>query len=113
MHAGGPHLCGLVALMACAGMRIVAVARRKDRLEELQRHMHALGVPLANFLPVVCDITKEAEVGLAGGGAQRRGRGWLREFLQGVEGTTRRAPLTTAPSAAGCHAAQDCVQALV
>lgn len=70
------HLCGLVTLVACAGMRIVAVARRKDRLEELQRHMHALGVPLANFLPVVCDITKEAEVGLAGGVALRRGREW-------------------------------------
>ncbi|EFJ51130.1 hypothetical protein VOLCADRAFT_73358 [Volvox carteri f. nagariensis] len=24
--------------------------------------MHAMGVPLVNFLPVVCDITKEAEV---------------------------------------------------
>ncbi|GFR45255.1 hypothetical protein Agub_g6361 [Astrephomene gubernaculifera] len=48
--------------LALAGMRVVAVARRKDRLEELQRHMHALGIPLVNFLPVVCDITKEAEV---------------------------------------------------
>ncbi|PNH10311.1 Dehydrogenase/reductase SDR family member 11 [Tetrabaena socialis] len=48
--------------LALAGMRVVAVARRKDRLEELQRHMHAMGVPLVNFLPVVCDITKEAEV---------------------------------------------------
>ncbi len=45
-----------------SGMRVVAVARRKERLEELQRHMHAMGVPLVNFLPVVCDITKEAEV---------------------------------------------------
>ncbi|KXZ54697.1 hypothetical protein GPECTOR_4g765 [Gonium pectorale] len=48
--------------LALAGMRVVAVARRKERLEELQRHMHAMGVPLVNFLPVVCDITKEAEV---------------------------------------------------
>ncbi|KAG2499561.1 hypothetical protein HYH03_002506 [Edaphochlamys debaryana] len=48
--------------LALAGMRVVAVARRKDRLEELQRHMHSMGVPLVNFLPVVCDITKEAEV---------------------------------------------------
>ncbi|GIL48537.1 hypothetical protein Vafri_5038, partial [Volvox africanus] len=48
--------------LASAGVRVVAVARRKNRLEELQRHMHSTGVPLVNFLPVVCDITKEAEV---------------------------------------------------
>lgn len=51
-----------VYYLSFTGMRVVAVARRKDRLEELQRHMHAMGVPLVNFLPVVCDITKEAEV---------------------------------------------------
>ncbi len=49
-----------------AGLRVVAVARRKDRLEALQAHMAGLGVAMANFLPVVCDITKDAEVGRAG-----------------------------------------------
>ena len=49
--------------LALAGMRVVAVARRKDRLEELQtRVVGELGVAPGDFLPVVCDITKEAEV---------------------------------------------------
>lgn len=65
----------LLRCMAPTGMRVVAVARRKDRLEELQRHMHAMGVPLVNFLPVVCDITKEAEVDGDGGGGKGRGTG--------------------------------------
>ena len=44
-------------------MRVVAVARRKEKLEMLQQHMHlGLGIPQASFLPVVCDITKDAEV---------------------------------------------------
>ncbi|KAI8466605.1 MAG: hypothetical protein J3K34DRAFT_433187 [Monoraphidium minutum] len=45
-------------------MRVVAVARRRERLEELQRAMLGPGVGLAavDFLPVVCDVTKEAEV---------------------------------------------------
>lgn len=54
-----------------AGLRVVAVARRKDKLEQLQAHMHALGVPPSHFLPVVCDITKDAEVGGCGGGRCR------------------------------------------
>ena len=36
----------------------VAVARRRDRLEALQQRLVAAGVPIADFLPVVCDITK-------------------------------------------------------
>jgi len=43
-------------------MRVVAVARRKEKLEALQVHMHNLHIPPSHFLPVVCDITKDAEV---------------------------------------------------
>ncbi|KAK9798951.1 hypothetical protein WJX73_008977 [Symbiochloris irregularis] len=48
--------------LAGAGLRVVAVARRRDRLEALQQALVAQGVPIADFLPIVCDITKEAEV---------------------------------------------------
>ncbi|CAL8470025.1 g9567 [Coccomyxa elongata] len=49
-------------VLAEAGMRVVAVARRRERLEALQQLLVSRGVPIADFLPVVCDITKEAEV---------------------------------------------------
>ncbi|KAK9830639.1 hypothetical protein WJX81_008303 [Elliptochloris bilobata] len=48
--------------LARAGLRVVAVARRRERLEALQQAVVAGGVPITEFLPVVCDITKEAEV---------------------------------------------------
>lgn len=48
--------------LSLLGLRVVAVARRKARLEELQHAMHAAGVSPGAFLPVVCDITKDAEV---------------------------------------------------
>lgn len=46
------------------GLRVVAVARRRERLEELQRQMLGpeVGMAAVDFLPVVCDITKEVEV---------------------------------------------------
>ena len=44
--------------LALAGLRVVAVARRRERLEQLQQTLVAAGVPIADFLPVVCDITK-------------------------------------------------------
>lgn len=44
--------------LAVSGLRVVAVARRRERLEALQQHLISLGVPIADFLPVVCDITK-------------------------------------------------------
>jgi NADP-dependent 3-hydroxy acid dehydrogenase YdfG len=52
----------LCLLALFAGLKVVAVARRKERLEALQSRMSALGVPMTHFLPVVCDITKDAEV---------------------------------------------------
>ena len=54
--------------LAAAGVRVVAVARRKERLEELQERVlgGGLGVAPADFLPVVCDITKDAEVSVWG-----------------------------------------------
>ncbi len=54
-----------------AGLRVVAVARRRDKLERLQKHVVEVGnVAPVDFLPVVCDITKEAEVGGYGGYGQ-------------------------------------------
>ncbi|GMH44962.1 hypothetical protein BSKO_12919 [Bryopsis sp. KO-2023] len=48
--------------LALAGMRVVAVARVRERLEGLQQAVMAKGVPAKDFLPVVCDTTKEGEV---------------------------------------------------
>ncbi|KAL3144314.1 hypothetical protein ABBQ32_004076 [Trebouxia sp. C0010 RCD-2024] len=48
--------------LATAGVKVVAVARRRERLEALQQSLVEQGVPISDFLPVVCDITKEAEV---------------------------------------------------
>ncbi len=45
-------------VLAEAGMRVVAVARRRERLEALQQQLVSRGVPIVDFLPVVCDITK-------------------------------------------------------
>jgi hypothetical protein len=47
-----------------AGLRVVAIARRRERLQELQQLVlsPAVGMAPADFLPVVCDVTKEAEV---------------------------------------------------
>ncbi len=45
-------------LLAQAGMRVVAIARRRERLEALQQQLVSQGIPIADFLPVVCDITK-------------------------------------------------------
>jgi hypothetical protein len=47
-----------------AGLRVVAVARRRERLQELQQQVlsPAVGMAPSDFLPVVCDVTKEAEV---------------------------------------------------
>ena len=44
--------------LATAGVKVVAVARRRERLEALQQNLVELGVPISDFLPVVCDITK-------------------------------------------------------
>ena len=44
--------------LAAAGMRVVAVARRRDRLEALQQDLVASGTAVTDFLPIVCDITK-------------------------------------------------------
>lgn len=44
--------------LATAGVKVVAVARRRERLEALQQSLVDQGVPISAFLPVVCDITK-------------------------------------------------------
>ena len=44
--------------LATAGVKVVAVARRRERLEALQQSLVEQGVPISDFLPVVCDITK-------------------------------------------------------
>ena len=48
--------------LAAAGIRVVAVARRRERLEALQQALVGQGVPIADFLPIVCDITKVRHV---------------------------------------------------
>ena len=48
--------------LAASGVRVVAVARRRDRLEALQQAVVAGGVPISEFLPVVCDITKASRL---------------------------------------------------
>ena len=47
-----------------AGVKVVAVARRRDRLEQLQADVLEShhGINPVDFLPIVCDVTKEAEV---------------------------------------------------
>ena len=47
--------------LATAGVRVVAVARRRERLEALQQALVDQGVPISDFLPVVCDITKVSD----------------------------------------------------
>eukprot|EP01024_Parvocaulis_polyphysoides_P004455 TRINITY_DN11112_c0_g3_i2.p1 TRINITY_DN11112_c0_g3~~TRINITY_DN11112_c0_g3_i2.p1 ORF type:complete len:471 (-),score=75.11 TRINITY_DN11112_c0_g3_i2:180-1592(-) len=49
-------------MLAQAGMKVVAVARRKERLEELQKYVLSRQVPPENFLAVVCDIGRDSEV---------------------------------------------------
>jgi len=44
------------------GLKVVAIARRRERLEHLQSEVLSSGVNPVDFLPIVCDITKEAEV---------------------------------------------------
>ena len=44
--------------LAAAGMRVVAVARRRDRLEALQQDLVSSGIAITDFLPIVCDISK-------------------------------------------------------
>ena len=54
---------------------MVAVARRRERLEALQQALVGQGVPIADFLPIVCDITKVRHAS-AGQGAVASGVGW-------------------------------------
>jgi len=48
--------------LASAGLRVVAVSRKKAELEALQEAAQSSGILLSDFLPIVCDLTKEAEV---------------------------------------------------
>jgi NAD(P)-dependent dehydrogenase (short-subunit alcohol dehydrogenase family) len=52
----------LAASLALAGLRVVAVSRRKAQLEKLQAAVLDAGVEGAEFLPVVADLSREAEV---------------------------------------------------
>lgn len=56
----GSALCRALAL---AGLRVVALARTRESLQNLQRELILeAGVSATNFLPIVCDTTKEAEL---------------------------------------------------
>jgi len=48
--------------LSSRGLRVVSVSRNKKDLEALQQTVSDAGVPLTEFLPIVCDLTKEAEV---------------------------------------------------
>jgi NAD(P)-dependent dehydrogenase (short-subunit alcohol dehydrogenase family) len=60
--ASGAVGWGIALALASSGVKVVAISRRKAQLEELQEAASAAGVSLLDFLPVVCDLTKEAEV---------------------------------------------------
>jgi len=60
--ASGAVGWGIALALASSGVKVVAISRRKAQLEELQEAASAAGVSLSDFLPVVCDLTKEAEV---------------------------------------------------
>lgn len=58
--AVGAALC---KAMAIAGLKVVALAKTREGLQKLQKELVLdAGVSAANFLPIVCDTTKEAEV---------------------------------------------------
>jgi len=75
--------------LALAGMRVVACARRQERLEALQRHVLRHGINGQMFLPVV-------RAGLR-----------VREFGVHVEGGLLPAPLCSAFGGASCHEGTD------
>lgn len=52
---------------------MVAVSRRKSQLEALQHAVVEAGVPIAEFLPVVCDITKVRRHGLCDSSCSKEG----------------------------------------
>eukprot|EP00873_Tetraselmis_striata_P004873 jgi/Tetstr1/425137/TSEL_015599.t1 len=45
-----------------SNVRVVAIARRREQLEKLQAEVLSLGIQRDSFLPIVLDVTKEAEV---------------------------------------------------
>lgn len=48
----------LSLMLSIAGVRVVATSGGKDELERLQATAVEAGVAPADFLPVVCDLTK-------------------------------------------------------
>ena len=106
MHAGLLRWKGRVALvtgasgavgwavalaLASAGIKVVAVSRRKAQLESLQEAAAGAGVPLSDFLPVVCDLTKEAEVTALPRIVARRWPGLGIELLVNAVGSGKKA----------------------
>lgn len=59
------------AALAAAGARVVAVARRADRLAALKRDLVAAGASPDAVLPAVLDVTREAECAALPGLIQR------------------------------------------
>ena len=60
--ASGGVGAATAAALAAAGARVVAVARRKDRLAALKRDLVAGGAAEGDILTAVVDITREAEL---------------------------------------------------
>lgn len=60
--AGGGVGWVVCEALVAAGVRVVAAARSKERLQALQSRVLAAGAGGRMFLPVMCDITREDEV---------------------------------------------------
>lgn len=90
----------IVLALANAGMRVVAVARQKSQLELLQQQVSLNNVPPASFLPVVCDVTKEAEVAALPRIIERRWEGCGIDVLINAlgSGTSRMEPTASLTS---------------
>ena len=63
-ETGSPLGLSICAVLSKAGMRLIAVGRSREGLEKLQENLAQTGhnILAHNFLPVVCDMTKEGEV---------------------------------------------------
>jgi NAD(P)-dependent dehydrogenase (short-subunit alcohol dehydrogenase family) len=89
---------GIALALASSGVKVVAISRRKAQLEELQEAASTAGVSLSDFLPVVCDLTKEAEVSALPRIVARRWPGAGIDVLVNAVGAGRKAGMGTSSS---------------
>ncbi len=96
--ASGAVGWGIALALASSGVKVVAISRRKAQLEDLQEAASAAGVSLSDFLPVVCDLTKEAEVSALPRIVTRRWPGAGIDVLVNAVGAGRKAGDTSSTS---------------